>query len=143
LTDARGRDPAEVWSESKRRGWLAYPKSLLGTIAAALEGAGAEVVRAGSGNELIDRITDAGPFALVVTDIAMPWMSGLQTIRSTRSEGVGTPVIVITALTDEKLTEEVRSLGSNAMLLRKPFDLSQLEKAASSLLSGNRGTKAR
>jgi light-regulated signal transduction histidine kinase (bacteriophytochrome) len=31
------------------------------------------VVRAQSGDELIERLATQGPFALVVTDISMPW----------------------------------------------------------------------
>jgi two-component system, cell cycle sensor histidine kinase and response regulator CckA len=116
-------------------------KELLATVATALERAGAEVVRASSGSELVDRMTEQGPFALVVTDIAMPWMSGLETIRSTRSVGVGTPVVVMTAIREEKLADEVRALGSNAKLLRKPFALADLEEAASSLLSASKGPK--
>jgi DNA-binding response OmpR family regulator len=108
---------------------------LLGTVAAALEQAGADVVRAESGADLIERIADEGPFGLVITDISMPLMSGLHAVFSARGVGVATPVIVMTALRDDRLPEQVRSLGPNAVLLRKPFDLGELESAASALLS--------
>jgi DNA-binding response OmpR family regulator len=107
---------------------------LLEAVAEALMRMGADVVRAGSGAHLIEQLASAGPFDLVVTDISMPWMSGLQAIRSTRAAGLATSVIVITALTDERIPAQVRALGGKAVLLRKPFELKELESAASTLL---------
>ncbi len=45
---------------------------------------------------------------LVVTDISIPWMSGLWAIRSTRAAGLATSVIVMMALTDERIPAQVR-----------------------------------
>jgi len=93
------------------------------------------VVRASPGADLIEQLAGAGPFDLVVTDISMPWMSGLQAIRSTRAAGLATSVIVMTALTDERIPAQVRALGGKALLLRKPFELGELESASSKLLA--------
>jgi DNA-binding response OmpR family regulator len=68
----------------------------------------------------------------------MPWMSGLQAMRSTRAAGLATSVIVMTALTDPRIPAQVKSLGDNAVLLRKPFELSELESAVSMLLAARR-----
>ena len=108
---------------------------LLDAVADALTRLGADVVRAGSGADLIEQLANAGPFDLVVTDIGMPWMSGLQAMHLTRAAGLATSVIVVTALTDERIPAQVRALGEQAVLLRKPFELSELEAAASMLLS--------
>src|SRR6185295_18123869 len=111
---------------------------LLEAVAEALMRMGADVVRAGSGAHLIEQLASAGPFDLVVTDISMPWMSGLQAIRSTRAAGLATSVIVMTALSDPRIPAQVKSLGENAVLLRKPFELSELEAAFSTLLAARR-----
>ena len=108
---------------------------LLDAVAEALTTMGADVRRATSGAELIDQLAHAGPFDLVVTDVGMPWMSGLQAIRSTRAAGLATSVIVMTGLTDERIPAQVQALGKDALLLRKPFELTELEAAASMLLS--------
>jgi CheY-like chemotaxis protein len=108
---------------------------LLGTIAAALERAGAEVVRAESGAELLEHVADEDPFDLVITDIAMPWLSGLYAMPSARTAGFATPVIVMTASKDDRLPDQIRSLGRNAVLIGKPFDLVDLESTAFRLLS--------
>lgn len=108
---------------------------LLDTIALALERLGAEVARAESSAELIEQLAGEGPFALIVTDISMPWISGLQAMHSARTAGVGTPTIVMTGMRDESIADQVSTLGQNAVLLRKPFELHELESAASKLLS--------
>lgn len=108
---------------------------LLRSVAAALERLGAEVVRARNGGELIERLADQGPFTLVVADVSMPWMSGLQVLYSARTAGLGIPVVVMTALKDERLVEQVQALGRNAVLLRKPFELDELESAVTRLVS--------
>jgi CheY-like chemotaxis protein len=111
---------------------------LLDAVSDAFTQLDANVVRASSGADLIEQLATAGPFDLVVTDISMPWMSGLQAMRSTRAAGLATSVIVMTALTDPRIPAQVKSLGANAILLRKPFELSELESAASMLLSAAR-----
>jgi len=108
---------------------------LLDTVAEALRRLGADVVQAESGAELIEQLASEGPFDLVVTDISMPWMSGMQAMRSVRTVGLGMPVIVMTALGDERVSAQVQALGRNAALLRKPFELSELESVAAMLLS--------
>jgi DNA-binding response OmpR family regulator len=108
---------------------------VLEAVAQALTTMGADVIRATSGAELIDQLANAGPFDLVVTDVGMPWMSGLQAIRSTRAAGLATSVVVMTALTDPRIPAQVRGLGEHAVLLRKPFEVTELEAAASMLLS--------
>jgi CheY-like chemotaxis protein len=110
---------------------------LLDAVCEALARLDANVVRASSGADLIEQLATA-PFDLVVTDISMPWMNGLQAMRSTRAAGLATSVIVMTALTDPRIPAQVKSLGANAVLLRKPFELDDLEAVASRLLSAPR-----
>jgi CheY-like chemotaxis protein len=110
---------------------------LLEALAVLLQQLGATVVRAHTGAELIDRLAETGPFDLVVTDIAMPWMTGLSSMRAARTAGLGMPIIVITALHDEAIPAEVKALGPNAVLLRKPFEAQELESAVEELLGAH------
>jgi two-component system, cell cycle response regulator CpdR len=107
---------------------------LLDSIVDALTSLGARVARAATGAELIDQLAAMGPFDLVITDVGMPWMSGLTAMRAARTAGLGTAVIVMTALEDNRIPAQVHSLGLNAVLLRKPFNLDDLEQMASMLL---------
>jgi two-component system, cell cycle response regulator CpdR len=107
---------------------------LLDSVVDALTSLGARVARAATGAELIDQLAAMGPFDLVITDVGMPWMSGLTAMRAARTAGLGTAVIVMTALEDNRIPAQVHSLGLNAVLLRKPFNLDDLEQMASMLL---------
>ena len=109
------------------------PQMLEG-VAEALERLGADVVRARNGVELLEHMANDAPFDLVVTDVAMPWVSGLQAMHSARTAGLTAGVVVITALKEDRILAQARALGENAVLLRKPFDLSELESAVSTLL---------
>jgi CheY-like chemotaxis protein len=109
---------------------------LLQAVVSALESLGTNVVQASNGAELIDRLADAGPFDLIVTDIAMPWLAGVRAMHAARMAGVGTSVIVMTALRDKVIPKQVKALGANVALLRKPFELNELEAAAVRLLEG-------
>ena len=111
---------------------------LLEVVANALTRLGGQVTRAANGAELVENLADKGPFDLVVTDVAMPWMTGVQAMHAARAAGLGTSVIVMTALRDDAIAAKVRALGGNAMLLRKPFHLDELESVASALLAQRR-----
>ncbi len=108
---------------------------LLESVAAALERFGADVTRADSGAQLIERLAHEGPFDLIVTDISMPWMSGLQAMYSARTAGLATPVVVMTALEQDRIPAQVLGLGGKAALLRKPFELDELERVVGELLA--------
>ena len=116
---------------------------MLDAVSDALTGLGFNVATVESGAGLIDRLASDGPFDLIVTDISMPWMDGLKTLRSIRTAGVTTPVIVMTALSDEHIPGRVQALGTNAILLQKPFDLDGLSSAARRLTTNGQPGAAR
>lgn len=107
---------------------------ILDLITQNLESLGMEVLRADNGVVLIELVANHGPFDLIVTDISMPWMSGLQVALSARNAGVRTPVIVMTGLRDDNLMRQISNLGDNTILLRKPFELAELHGAVERLL---------
>lgn len=106
----------------------------LAMVAEALRKLGADVTCAASGAELIERLASA-TFDLVVTDVAMPWMSGLQVAHSARTAGLVLPTLVITAMRDRKIAAQVRALGASVALLYKPFGLGELRDAITAVLA--------
>jgi CheY-like chemotaxis protein len=90
---------------------------------------GFDVVSATTGGELLEGIAEQGPFHLVVTDVAMPWMTGLQVMHSARSAGLSCPVIVMTAMRDQRVAAQVAALGVEVQLLYKPFSIEDLDSA--------------
>lgn len=86
----------------------------------------ADVVPVASGGELLEKIANDGEFDVIVTDITMPWMTGLHVMHTARTAGLPVPVVVMTALRDPTLPEQVASLGACAELLHKPFSIVEL-----------------
>jgi two-component system chemotaxis response regulator CheY len=83
--------------------------------------AGVDVVEASSGFEAL-RLLPRGPYDLVITDINMPDINGLELIRFIRrSEShKHTPVLIISSQSSERDRARGLSLGANGYLI-KPF----------------------
>jgi CheY-like chemotaxis protein len=99
---------------------------MLNLVTKALQQFGADIVAVMSGGELLEKVANEGPFDVIVTDISMPWMTGLQVMHSARAAGLPVPVVVMTALRDPTIPEQVASLGARAELLQKPFSIGEL-----------------
>ncbi|MCX5746791.1 MAG: response regulator [Proteobacteria bacterium] len=106
---------------------------MLRMVSEAVEELGVDVTRATTGDELISKLAD-GCFDLVVTDVSMPWMTGLQAMHAARTAGLSIPIVVITALRDAKIAAQVAALGADAILLPKPFGIEQLHAAIRGVL---------
>lgn len=86
---------------------------------------GYEVVVAGSGDEALEKVRDEKP-DLVMLDLMMPEMDGIDTLKGIHQIVRGLPVVMITGFADEALAREAMSLGAVDYVL-KPVDYSQLE----------------
>lgn len=113
-------------------------EEILALLVATLEARGFIVTQATSGVELLEHLADDDPFDLVVTDVSMPWGSGVQIMTSTRYAGMlDVPVIVITALQSPEIPAQVERLGSHTALLHKPFGIETLQAAVDDALRDN------
>lgn len=89
-----------------------------------LEQAGYAVAVAGSGEEGLE-LARREPFDLMVLDVMLPGMDGLEVLATLRQRGVRTPVLLLTAL--DSLNDRVRGLDKGADdYLVKPFALPEL-----------------
>jgi CheY-like chemotaxis protein len=110
-------------------------EALRSLLVLSLSEAGYEVVAAGNGVELqawLDAATRVGRrhlvFDLVITDLRMPGLSGLEVLARLRQTDRQTRVILISAFADAELAREARRLGALAVLA-KPFALHELVAA--------------
>ena len=94
------------------------------TLRASLEGAGATVESAKDGLEAVDRALSA-PFDVVLMDLRMPNMDGLQATRALRRKGYLVPVIALTADPATLRRAEALDAGCDACL-SKPFKVDDL-----------------
>ena len=89
-----------------------------------LEAAGFEVSTGKDGKEGLEKILAARPSGqridLLISDIQMPGLSGLQLIDELRRRSIRMPVLVVTAYGDSELRREVMKRGG--ALLSKPFN---------------------
>ncbi len=65
------------------------------------------------------------PFDVVLLDIGLPGADGIEVLATLRSEGIGTPVLMLTARGDVATKVETLELGADDYL-PKPFDVAEL-----------------
>lgn len=87
---------------------------------------GHESVPAGGGREALELFA-AGRYDLVITDLFMPEMNGLEFIRHLRERSPEIPVILVSGTASPELVAVLRA--ANVMCLRKPVELVELAEA--------------
>jgi two-component system response regulator AtoC len=94
---------------------------------------GHEVVCASNGQEaLAAQLAD--PADLVISDLRMPGMTGIDLLRNLRAQGQDVPVIIMTAYGTIESAVEAMKLGACDYIVR-PFDVDALEIAIDRILS--------
>ena len=112
----------------------AFVRAVLESPEFAVRSGGCEVLEATSGFEAL-RLLPRGPYDLIVTDINMADINGLELVRFIRASAHhrSTPLLIISSLRGEHDVERGLALGANAYL-PKPFTHSQLAEACAHLL---------
>ncbi len=85
-----------------------------------------EVILAGSGKEALDQIKGKN-IDLILLDIAMPEMDGIETFKRMKESSTDVPVIFLTASGDEDDVRNAIKLGA-VNYLKKPFPPQELLK---------------
>jgi two-component system response regulator AtoC len=106
-----------------------YLKSLL-------EHKGYEVVLAQDGEEALARVNDTGPFSLIILDIMLPKLDGLEALGRIRKVARQTPVIMLTGVGETGTIVKAMKLGASDYLT-KPFEEEELDFAMNSVLEKN------
>lgn len=93
---------------------------------------GYDVVLAESGERALELIA-GNPIDLVISDLRMPGMNGVETIVRLREIAPRVPVIVVTGFVPPDVVDRCRELGQ-IELLRKPFPFKKLTRAVHAAL---------
>lgn len=88
---------------------------------------------------LLEAKREAIPFHLLVTDIAVPGLAGLDLIDRLNEQNLRIPIIVIMANSDRSLVAQLEKRGIRE-LLPKPFTSDELMKRISSVLDFKNNT---
>lgn len=99
-------------------------QKLAGAIAEGLKGNGYEVSVARSGEDGLKQLHDSS-VDLMLVDLMLPRLSGLEVVREVRRGGYRTPILILTSM--ESVDDRVRGLDAGADdYLVKPFAFSEL-----------------
>jgi len=114
-------------------------ENMLRTVQFILESAGYRVLTARNGAEALERIRShggpGGTVDLILSDVQMPGLTGLELIDAIRGLGVRAPVLVMTGYGNREMAEELKRRGCGEFL-DKPFEEEELLERVRSLFGG-------
>jgi two-component system chemotaxis response regulator CheY len=98
-----------------------------------LAGEGFAIVEAVDGLDAIQKLAEFPDTKLVVCDVNMPRMNGVEFLEALVSKGSGPPVVMLTTEGESELMRRAKTLGAKGWLV-KPFKPDLLLAAAKRLV---------
>ena len=83
-------------------------------------------------------MAESSDYDLVLLDLMLPYLSGMQVLERIRKTGQRTPVLVVTARDDKESVVALLNAGADDYLT-KPFDLGELLARAKALIRRGKG----
>ena len=103
-----------------------------------LNGAGYDVEEAKDGKEALEKLlasqSNTCPFDLLMTEIFMPGMTGLELIDEIRKQRMDLPILVISAYCDHRIQAQLLRRGCQDFIA-KPFGADELLKRVARVLA--------
>ena len=93
-----------------------------------------DVLAAGSGEEALE-ILKRTEVDLVLLDLSMPGMNGVDTFREIHALRPALPVMIVTAYPDSDMMAKALEIGPFSMI-SKPVDLAQIQKTVERIVGG-------
>jgi two-component system response regulator MprA len=90
-----------------------------------LEMEGHEVETAADGEEVVEKVSAAGPPDVLLLDAMMPRKSGIDALRELRAAGIETPALIVSAHTDGGNGADHSDLAVSGYIA-KPIDFERL-----------------
>jgi two-component system chemotaxis response regulator CheY len=100
-----------------------------------LEEAGYEVVEAANGREGLTKLTEHPETALVICDVNMPVMGGLEMLERIRTDKLAARFLMLTTEADPSLHRRALQAGVSGWIV-KPFNPAMLVRTLRGLLPG-------
>lgn len=88
------------------------------------------------GNELLNKARSS-EWNVILLDISMPGLSGLETLKQLRSEGIKTPVLMLSMHSEEQYAVRVLKAGASGFLNKESAN-EELISAVHKLLAGRK-----
>jgi EAL domain-containing protein (putative c-di-GMP-specific phosphodiesterase class I) len=134
---------AEIVGNEPRRALVVDDEDALSrALSRVLRSAGYEVVVASDGMAAVGALATERSFDIILSDIQMPGMSGIELMRVVRGYDLDVPVILMTGSPTLETAIEAVSLGAHQYLV-KPVDFADLLKVAERASTMHRLAKAK
>lgn len=89
-------------------------------VSVVLAGAGYEVVEAFDGQDGLEKATAANDISMIVCDVNMPRMNGLDLLEKLKSNSYPAPVLMLTTEGQTALIQRAKAAGAKGWII-KPF----------------------
>ncbi len=109
--------------------------TMIMSLKTALEMHGFKIETASNGQLALDKIKSGVKPNLIITDLNMPVMDGLEFIKNVRSILRFTPILILTTESQQKKREEAKKLGATGWLV-KPVSGNDLINVIKKVLPG-------
>lgn len=93
-----------------------------------------------NGLDLLDRLLQPQDYDLVISDLRMPALTGLEVLEYLHDAGQQLPFICMTAFGDRQTHESAYKFGATATI-DKPFDLDEMLTLVHTICPGSSGQK--
>jgi len=94
-----------------------------------------KVITAESGNEGLQKLSDDDEIIVVISDMKMPGMNGVEFIRKAREKYANIAYFILTGFDiNEEISEALKQQIIHRYF-RKPFDMNEIEKAIKEVVS--------
>src|SRR5438270_395537 len=107
------------------------------SLATTLVREGHEVVAAGDGQAAVTRLSNGTRFDLLITDLKMPRMTGIELLADVKKLRPELPVVLMTAFATVQTAVEAMRLGAYDYI-QKPFDGEEIKLLVDRTLEHNR-----
>ena len=92
------------------------------------------VITASNGIEALEAVEFKSP-DLIITELNLPQMDGVELLQTLKESGQNIPVIVISSVSEKEGKQKIQNLGVKKYL-SKPFQLDELRKSVREILKG-------
>ena len=107
-------------------------KTIRQQVSFTLTKGGYQVIEAEDGRDGISKLESNSDIAMVISDVNMPNMDGLEMVETLRAQGSSVPVIMLTTEGAAELIQRAKAAGAKGWLV-KPFQPEQLVAAVSKI----------
>ncbi len=107
-------------------------KTIRQQVSFTLTKGGYEVIEAEDGVDGIEKLKANKDVAMVISDVNMPNMNGLEMVEKLKAEGSTVPVIMLTTEGASDLIQRAKAAGAKGWLV-KPFQPAQLVAAVTKI----------